>query len=147
MNHVCGYIHVSVKGSATINKVALIANGHEYLSGEFTTTYNADAVSLVASSTADKHTPHISITCDEPIHLSSEPTDFFFAVPAGNYAGGFSVRIIDSDNKVMIKNAYTAAGKNIEVGKVLDMPPFEFIATADNGINTPKDWRSPSFAG
>lgn len=140
MNHVCGYIHVSVKGSATINKVALIANGHEYLSGEFTTTYNADAVSLVASSTADKHTPHISITCDEPIHLSSEPTDFFFAVPAGNYAGGFSVRIIDSDNKVMIKNAYTAAGKNIEVGKVLDMPPFEFIATADNGINTPKDW-------
>ena len=140
MNHVCGYIHVSVKGSATINKVALIANGHEYLSGEFTTTYNADAVSLVASSTADEHTPHISITCEEPIVLSSQATDFFFAVPAGNYAGGFSVRIIDSDNKVMIKNAYTAAGKNIEVGKVLDMPPFEFIATADNGINTPKDW-------
>lgn len=140
MKHVCGYIHVSVKGSASINKVALIANGHEYLSGEFTTTYNADAVSLVASSTADEHTPHISITCEEPIVLSSQATDFFFAVPAGNYAGGFSVRIIDSDNKVMIMNAYTASGKTIEPGNVLDMPPFEFIATADNGINTPKDW-------
>lgn len=140
MNHVCGYVHVSVKGSASINKVALIANGHEYLSGEFTTTYTADAVSLVASSTADEHTPHISITCEEPIVLSSQATDFFFAVPAGNYAGGFSVRIIDTDNKVMIMNAYTASGKTIEAGNVLDMPPFEFIATADNGINTPKDW-------
>ena len=139
MKHTCGYIHLSLTGNTTIKKVALLANNYEYLSGEFATTYSAEGVSLAATTTTEAHTPHISITSAEGVALSSTATDLYFALPAGNYAKGFTIRVIDENEKVMIKKMYSA-GKEIVAGVVIDMPPLEVNATVDNGINSVQDW-------
>ena len=139
MKHTCGYIHLSLTGNTTIKKVALLANNYEYLSGEFATTYSAEGVSLAATTTTEAHTPHISITSAEGVALSSTATDLYFALPAGNYAKGFTIRVIDENEKVMIKKMYSA-GKEIVAGVVIDMPTLEVNATVDNGINSVQDW-------
>ncbi len=139
MKHTCGYIHLSLTGNTTIKKVALLANNYEYLSGEFATTYSAEGVSLAATTTTEAHTPHISITSAEGVALSSTATDLYFALPAGNYAKGFTIRVIDENEKVMIQKMYSA-GKEIVAGVVIDMPPLEVNATVDNGINSVQDW-------
>ena len=139
MKHTCGYIHLSLTGNTTIKKVALLANNYEYLSGDFATTYSAEGVSLAATTTTEAHTPHISITSAEGVALSSTATDLYFALPAGNYAKGFTIRVIDENEKVMIKKMYSA-GKEIVAGVVIDMPTLEVNATVDNGINSVQDW-------
>ena len=139
MKHTCGYIHLSLTGNTTIKKVALLANNYEYLSGEFATSYSAEGVSLAATTTTEAHTPHISITSAEGVALSSTATDLYFALPAGNYAKGFTIRVIDENEKVMIKKMYSA-GKEIVAGVVIDMPTLEVNATVDNGINSVQDW-------
>ena len=138
MKHACGYIHISLTGNSIIKKVALLATRYEYLSGTFTTTCDAEGVSLVAPATAA--TPHISITSAEGIQLSSTPTDLFFAVPAGRYEEGFTLRVIDDTNNVMIKYAYGTAGKTIVAGQVIDMPTISYTADTQNGINNEQDW-------
>ncbi len=138
MKHACGYIHISLTGNSIIKKVALLATRYEYLSGTFTTTCDAEGVSLVAPAT--DATPHISITSAEGIQLSSTPTDLFFAVPAGRYEEGFTLRVIDDTNNVMIKYAYGTAGKTIVAGQVIDMPPISYTADTQNGINDEQDW-------
>ncbi len=138
MKHMCGYMRVSLTGSATVKKVMLRTVGHEPISGYFKhneTTSEIGMTSYTASGLADGYynSPVISINCTEGITLSGEATDFYFALPAGTYSKGFVLHILDSNNKQHRVKVY-GSGKTIEAGVMLKMPPLAVSCTKDWGI-------------
>ncbi|MBQ8853597.1 MAG: hypothetical protein IJZ67_04740 [Alistipes sp.] len=138
LKHVCGYLKVSLTGSATVKKVMLRAIGHEpisgyhkYTLGETTTIYDYDNIGV-----ADGYytSPVITINCGEGVALSGEATDFYFAIPEGNYSKGFALTVLDSNNKQHTVAAYKNNGKDIFAGVMTKMQTLTVNCTNDAGI-------------
>lgn len=137
LKHVCGYMKVSLTGSATVKKVMLRAIGHEpisgyhkYTLGETTTIYDYGNTGV-----ADGYytSPVITINCGEGVALSGEATDFYFAIPEGNYSKGFALTVLDSNNKQQTVAAYKSS-KEIKAGVMTKMKPLAVNCTNDAGI-------------
>ena len=136
LQHMCGYLKVSLTGSTTVKKVMLRTAGHEPLSGFFKHNGTATEIgmtSYTASGLADGYynSPVISIDSAEGIVLSGEATDFYFAIPAGEYSKGFVLHVLDSNNKQHRVKAYST-GKTIEAGVMIKMPALS--------VNCEKNW-------
>ena len=138
MEHMCGYMRVSLTGTATVKKVMLRTVGHEPISGYFKhneTSTEIGMTTYMTSGLADGHysSPVISINCTEGIKLSGEATDFYFALPAGEYKRGFVLHVLDSKNNQHRVKVY-GTGKTITAGVMLKMPALAVNCTKDWGI-------------
>lgn len=137
LKHLCGYVKVSLTGSTTIKKIMLRTAGHEAISGYFKhndTETETGMTTYMETGFADGYysSPVIAIDCGENgVTLSSEATDFYFALPAGAYSKGFVVYILDSNNKQHRVKAYST-GKTIEAGVMIKMPALS--------VNCEKNW-------
>lgn len=137
LKHMCGYMKVSLIGSATVTKVMLRAIGHEPISGYYkytigqtTTMYDYSKIGV-----ADGYytSPIITINCGEGVTLTNEATDFYFAIPEGNYAKGFALTVLDSNNNQQTVATYKN-GKEIVAGKMIKMPKLTVNCTQTAGI-------------
>ena len=146
MQHQCGYINVALTGNATVTKVMLRAVNHESISGYFIPTFSAEGNSMKQYSeliTSDGYYNNtaIVINCGEGVALGSEATNFTFALPAANYAKGFELTILDSNNKQQSVTAY-ANGKEVKAGVITNMPALAVNCSQDAGI-----YNSNAFIG
>ncbi len=144
MKHMCGYFKVSLTGDAIIKRVSLRTIAHEPISGYFKPSFPAETDTEPKPVSMDDYeaidiadgfytSPIISINCGEGVALSGEATDFYFAIPAGNYEKGFALTIVDNNNKQQIVAAYKGS-KTIEAGVLTKMPALAVNCTQEVGI-------------
>ena len=139
MEHMCGYMRVSLTGSATVKKVMLRTVGHEPISGFFNHHETANEIgmtSYTSSGIADGYynSPVIAIDCgEEGVTLSDEATDFYFALPAGTYSKGFVLHVL-GDNNLQHRVKVYGSGKTISAGVMLKMPALQVNCTKNWGI-------------
>lgn len=158
VKHACAYIKVALRGSTSIKKVVLLATAGERLSGQF--TYNGEHLTIAGIAPIQKGSSeeiqrsvdgaytfapvesnsYIDISANTS--LSTEPTDFIFAVPAGTYAKGFTVIAVDYDGNCMRKTLYSNEGKSLVAGTILEMPVLDYVAEKPHGIYSASDWIS-----
>lgn len=143
LEHMCGYMKVSLTGSTTVKRVMLRTIGHEPISGYFkypTTSTTDGKVGMVRFSGADAladgwySSPVVAINCGDGVMLSGEPTDFTFALPVANYSKGFELTIVDAAGKQQCHTAYTSSGKEVVAGSLIEMPTLSVHCTEDQGI-------------
>ncbi len=138
LEHMCGYMRVQLTGNATVTKVMLRTLNHKPISGFHIQTITAEEVSMIdynKNGLADGYydSPVTTINCGEGVTLTSEPTNFDFAIPAGNYEAGFELTVIDSNNKQQTVAAYKN-GKEIKAGVMTKMKPLAVDCTKEVGI-------------
>lgn len=138
LKHMCGYMRVQLTGSATVTKVMLRTLNHKPISGFYRQTITDEEVSMIdynKNGLADGYydSPVTTINCGEGVTLTNEPTNFDFAIPAGNYEAGFALTIIDSNNKQQTVAAYKS-GKEIKAGVMTKMQPLAVNCTQEVGI-------------
>lgn len=143
LEHMCGYMKVSLTGSTTVKRVMLRTIGHEPISGYFkypSTSTTDGKIGMVRFSGADAladgyySSPVVAINCDDGVMLSGEPTDFTFALPASTYSKGFELTIVDAAGKQQCVTAYTSSGKEVVAGALIEMPTLTVDCTEEQGI-------------
>lgn len=142
MQHMCGYMKVSLTGSTTVKRVMLRAMGHEPLSGYFkypTTSATDGKIGMVrfggADALADGYydSPVIAINCGDGVALSGEATDFYFALPVATYSKGFALTVINTTGQQHCVTAYTS-GKEVKAGALIEMPTLAVDCDEEQGI-------------
>lgn len=143
LEHMCGYMKVSLTGSTTVKRVMLRAMGHEPLSGYFrfpTTSATDGKIGMVRFNGANAmangcfDSPLVAVNCGDGVTLSGEPTDFYFALPVANYSKGFELTIINAEGKQQCVTAYTSSGKDVKAGALIEMPTLTVNCTEEQGI-------------
>ena len=142
LEHMCGYMKVSLTGSTTVKRVMLRTIGHEPLSGYFrfpTTSATDGKIGMVRFNGANAmangcfDSPLVAVNCGDGVTLSGEPTDFYFALPVANYSKGFELTIINAEGKQQCVTAYTS-GKDVKAGALIEMPTLEVNCAEEQGI-------------
>ena len=143
LEHMCGYMKVSLTGSTTVKRVMLRTIGHEPISGYFkypTTSTTDGEIGMVPYVGADAladgwySSPVVAINCGDGVALSGESTDFTFALPVANYSKGFELTIVDATGKQQCHTAYTSSGKEVVAGSLIEMPTLAVDCKEDQGI-------------
>lgn len=145
LEHMCGYMKVSLTGSTTVKRVMLRTIGHEPISGYFkypttSTTDGKLGIGMVrfngdnALANGYYDSPVIAINCGDGVALSGEATDFYFALPASTYSKGFELTIVDAAGKQQRHTAYTSSGKEVVAGSLIVMPTLTVDCKEDQGI-------------
>lgn len=143
LEHMCGYMKVSLTGATTVKRVMLRTIGHEPISGYFkypTTSTTDGKIGMVRFSGADAladgwySSPVVAINCGDGVALSGEPTDFTFALPASTYSKGFELTIVDAAGKQQCHTAYTSSGKEVVAGALIEMPTLAVNCSEAQGI-------------
>ena len=144
LHHLAAVVHLQVKLPAenahdahTLAKVEFRGKAGEQVSGNFTINYAEATLAATSEAEADK-----VVTTKVDKALSAEATDIYVVVPAGEYAEGFTVRLIDEAGHYM-----DIATKNIELtkGDVKAMPAFDFVPTgtlAGVNIASAEEWNT-----
>ena len=129
LHHLAGVLRLQVKLPAEsthaghkLNKVEVRGLNGEQLSGDFTIDYQAETLVGASANDADK-----VVTTTASKTLSAEQAvDIFVVVPAQEYAGGLSVRLIDDAGHFMdVKSAAMTIAK----GEIKAMPVLEYAPT------------------
>lgn len=101
--NLCGLLCVQLTGSARISSISITSNADEALWGSGTVTF--DDVPRLSVKYSEKAQRTLTLECSTPAQLSEEtPTPFYFVVPAGTLASGFTVTIEDSDGGSQTKS-------------------------------------------
>ena len=110
--NLCGALEISLTGSAIITALNLYTRGNEMLNGNVSVLVSSDGTVLSFTGDASNETLHsLSLDCGNGVVLSSTPTPFYFIVPEGALADGFTLEVVDSEGKAMLRNA-AGGGKN-----------------------------------
>ena len=142
LRHMCGYLKVSLTGEQTIKRVMLRTVGHEAISGffKYPTTSKTDGKIGIHNFNGDGtladgyyNSPIVNIDCGEGVMLSSEAKEFYFALPIANYSKGFSLTVVDINDKQHVVTAY-AGGKDIQAGTLIEMPALAVNCEEEPGI-------------
>ena len=99
--HIAAVIKVRLKPGATKAPIASIefsGNNGEQVSGRFGVDYSTGALTATSSADADRK---VIVTVGRA--LASGVSNVFIAVPPGNYAQGFTVKVVDDNGVVMTK--------------------------------------------
>lgn len=124
------FLKFSLTGEATttVKDITLKGLGDEQLSGDFAIDFTT--LALTGSSTADADKV-VKLSVNQA--LSATPLVVYIPIPAGNYASGYQVDILDSEGGLMRK-AVTA--RTVKAGELRDMGAmaFEVNVTEDPNI-------------
>ncbi|MBQ9137008.1 MAG: hypothetical protein IJX65_00030 [Alistipes sp.] len=122
-------ITINKGGDETLKSVTLIAKGGEAISGTFAVDYQNATISPLAGKDL------IRVSAAEGIPYVDGKAEVIIAVPAGEYAQGFGLKIVDNAGKAMEKSAYTATGLTAPAGVLLNMPAITY-AGAEQSVVT-----------
>ncbi len=122
LKNVYGYLKVSLTGASNVNKVYLSATAGEAISGTFSIDYATAAVTPLAGESIIRI---MGVTAD-----ASGNATLVVAVPAGEYAQGFTVKAIDTDGKAMSKTLGKSAGIKIERAQLYELPTLAYAGVA-----------------
>ncbi len=120
LKNLYGYLKFSVANAANVDRVTVIANGGEAISGTFAIDYKNAAISVLAGKDIIRVTE---------VSATDGVATVVVAVPAGNYSKGFTVKVQDNRNGVMTKSL-KGAGATIEAGVIYTMPQLSFAKTS-----------------
>ena len=120
-------LQVSINGdkSTTLKEIVLKGLAGEQISGDFTINHEAGTLTGTSANAADKQ---VKIAVGKA--FSTEPIVVFIPVPAGNYASGYQVDFVDSEDKVMRK---TVSARTFKAGELREMPELVFEPTITPG--------------
>ncbi|MBR5699598.1 MAG: hypothetical protein IKX37_00725, partial [Bacteroidales bacterium] len=134
MDYLCATIKVPIllatgdnPDTDNIRVVSFEGRADERISGDFTIDYTASNLALtpVASPTdADKKVSVVAL--NKSLSLT-DALDVFIVVPAMTYSQGFTITIQDAQGHTMTKTGYTQSGKELEAGKLYNMPDVRFV--------------------
>ena len=118
-------VKLTVTGEAetTLKDVTLEGLGGEQLAGDFAIDYATGALTGSSEAEADKK---VKVSVGKA--LSSEPLVIYIPIPAGNYASGFQVDLINSEGKIMRK-AVTA--RTVKAGELRIMPELAYAPNVE----------------
>lgn len=128
LHHLASVVRLQVKLPAEsehaahkLAKVEFCGKAGEQVSGNFAINYAEATLTATSEAEVDK-----VVTTKVNKALSADATDVFVVVPAGEYAEGFTVRLIDEAGHYMdiATNAITLAKGDIKA-----MPAFDFVPT------------------
>ena len=119
LKNLYGYLKFTVTAAANVDAVTVIANGGEAISGVYAIDYKEATIAPLAGKDI--------IRVTEVVAKDGVAT-VVVAVPAGQYSEGFSVKVKDNANGVMVKNL-KGQGAAIEAGVVYAMPEVAYAAT------------------
>lgn len=131
LHNLYSFVKVTVaKGDdVALKSVTLTALGGEAISGTFAVDYKAATIAPLAGKDL------IRVSSAEGIPYVDGKASVIIAVPAGEYAQGFSVKVVDAAGKAMEKKAYTTAGVAVPAGVLLNMPEFTYTGVAQSVIS------------
>lgn len=116
--NVCGYLRLklSSESSITVSKIVLSTKGTEKIWGTFSADATGEAPVAVKTADEDGGTS-ITLDCGTGVALSTSETAFYFVVPVGAFADGFTAEVWNNHGKV-VKVLSSTGAKTIERKKV-----------------------------
>ena len=108
LQNFCGLIRISLKGSATLDRIELNALGSEKISGNFTLATDANGFTGGFSGGSSSS---IVYNCSGQT-LSSSAKYFYIAVPAQTYSSGMEALVYQADGQYM-RLKFWGSGKTI----------------------------------
>lgn len=114
---------INKSGEETLRSVTVEALGGEVISGEFAVDYPNAKVTAVEGKN------FVRVFNKEGIPYVEGKAEVVVAIPAGTYARGFSLTIVDATGKSMTKTAFSATGLVAPAGVLLNMPELTFAGT------------------
>ena len=131
LHNLYSFVKVTVaKGDdVALKSVTLTALGGEAISGTFAVDYKAATIAPLAGKDL------IRVSSADGIPYVDGKASVIIAVPAGEYAKGFNVKVVDAAGKAMEKKAYTTAGVAVPAGVLLNMPEFTYTGVAQSVIS------------
>lgn len=125
LNNVYGYLKIVLTGAADVSKVYVSATAGEAISGTFTVDYKSAAVTPLAGESI------IRIMGVEPADGVAE---IVVAVPAGEYAQGFTVKAIDTTGKAMTKTI-GKAGIEVERAQLYVLATIPYVGVEQSVVS------------
>lgn len=131
LHNLYSFVKIVVKkgGDETLRSVVLTALGGEAISGTFAVDYKAATISPLAGKDV------IRVSSADGIPYVGDKAEVVIAVPAGKYAKGFGVKIVDAAGKAMTKSAFTATGIDVPAGVLLNMPELTYAGVEQTTIS------------
>ena len=141
-SHVASLLKFSLTGSKKIDSVTLTAlDGNMSLSGTF--TIGATSGILNGSLTPASAGGSINYNFGGHIQLSDTPFVFYVAVPAGTYAGGIALEIVDNDSGHMNVTVLDGSSNTLAAGKVIEFDNVTYIPAKENNLK--QIWNASTF--
>ena len=141
-SHLASLLKFSITGSKKIDSVTLTAlDGNMSLSGTF--TIGATSGILNGSLTPANGGGAINYNFGGHIQLSDTPFVFYVAVPAGTYAGGIALEIVDNDSGHMNITVLDGSSNAVAPGKVLEFDNVTYIPAKENNLK--QIWNAATF--
>ena len=131
LRNLYSFVKVTIaKGDdVALKSVTLTALGGEAISGTFAVDYKAATIAPLSGKDL------IRVSSADGIPYVDGKASVIIAVPAGEYAKGFSVKVVDAAGKAMEKKAFTAQGIAVPAGVLLNMPEFTYTGVAQSVIS------------
>ena len=141
-SHVGALLKFSFTGSKKIDSVTLTAkDGSKSLSGTFTIGANGSGI-LNGNLTPASGGGTINYNFGGHKQLSDTPFVFYVAIPAGTYAGGIDLHIVDNNSGYMDLTVLDS-DSTIAAGKVLEFNNVEYIQTKEDNLE--QIWNASTF--
>ena len=120
-------ISITGESTTTIKDITLKSLGGEQLSGDFTIAF--PSLALTGASTAEGD-QIVKVNVNQA--LSSTPMVVYIPIPAGTYASGYQVDILNSEGKIMRQ---TVSARTINAGELREMPTLAFAPNVSDDPN------------
>ena len=134
LRNLCAVVRVNVKGSDDYVVAAKLVSSSDQapLCGDFRLTPADGTLQSVKGNST------IVLQMDKVAMNAEAGTDFFFAIPAGDYSEGLSFYFKRESDAMTMQNIWRPEA-NLEAGKIYSFNNIDFAATAKE-ICTPADW-------
>ena len=126
LRSVCGWLKLSLTGTAHVGRIVVKGNNGEILAGKISVEAATAALEFDSSAT----TQAVALKCPGYVQLSATATDFYIALPPVTFTKGITVDIYDSEGKMMSKS--TASELVIERNAI--QPMAELAVVCDTAV-------------
>lgn len=123
--NLCGYVGVRLTGDALVESVTLRSNAGEPLAGTALVTVTPDgdpAMELSEEGAVDA----VTVTCENPVQLSSEETLFWVVVPPADYVEGFTLTVTYNGGQEFVLEGATSL--ELQRNTLVKMAPVNIVA-------------------
>ena len=129
--NVGGVICFSLKGQTNVKSINLYTKGEELLNGSASISFSGETPSMSwATVQSGDALQMVSLDCGRTgVELdATDETPFYMVLPAGALSAGFTIEVIDTEGKAMVKNV---AGNSAQIvrSSIRPMPAFTYAAS------------------